>query len=191
MEATTTPCHSRIRRSRRMASGTVDNCPLIQTVPKFKSRMKRMVRLRLDVQTLAESLHGTPWAKRSISSSDASFWMVTTGPKTSFWTSSLSWATSVMTVNGRKKPGRSSRWPPARTRAAVVLARSRKPSTRSSWRSETTGPKCRVWIPRPACNQRRCIPGTRRRTVLVSDRSGIQWSATPTLDRGGKRGTGA
>ena len=74
------------------------------------------------------------------SSSEANGCIVTTGPKTSFWTISASCATSVTIVGATKKPRSPTAPPPVTTVALASCARSRKPSTRCCCSAEMTGP---------------------------------------------------
>ena len=66
--------------------------------------------------------------------------MVTTGPKTSFWTISADWSTSVTIVGFTKKPRSPVASPPVTIVAFASVARSRKPRMRACCSAEMTGP---------------------------------------------------
>jgi len=80
---------------------------------------------------------------------------VVAGPKTSRWTISSSWPTSTTTVGLTKKPRLPFDSPPVRT--VAFLARSRKPSTRSCWDFEITGP---ISISSPSAGSPTCSDST-------------------------------
>jgi hypothetical protein len=80
-----------------------------------------------------------PLAHLIACSSSENGWTVMTGPKISRWIISSSCCRPLITVGSRKKPGRSGSLPPVTISACAGL-RSRKPSTRSRWRAEFSGP---------------------------------------------------
>ena len=90
-------------------------------------------------------------------SSSANFWTLTTGPKTSRWMISLSCSIPVTTVGLTKKPRSPFESPPVRIVAIDSLARSRKPTTRSCWSFEITGP---ISISSPSAGSPTCSDST-------------------------------
>ena len=112
---------------------------LIHTQPKRRALETRSARPTSRVQTDEASPYGVPLAHAIASSSSEKGWTVITGPKISRWIISSSCCRPATTVGSRKKPGRSGSAPPVTTSACPGL-RSRKPSTRSRWRAEFSGP---------------------------------------------------
>ena len=113
---------------------------MIQTVPNMSFFAAFSARPTFWVNTDAARPYGTPLAQASASSSSENFCTVTTGPKTSFCTISESCLTSVTIVGWMKKPFDPFVSPPVRIVAFALVARSRKPVTRSCCDFEITGP---------------------------------------------------
>ena len=80
-----------------------------------------------------------PLAHLMASASSLNGCTVMTGPKISRWIISSVCLSPLTTVGCRKKPGRSGSAPPV-TISTWSGRRSRKPSTRSRWRAEFSGP---------------------------------------------------
>ncbi len=71
------------------------------------------------------------FASRIASASSANVWSVSTGPKTSCWTTSESFEAGSISVGSYHSPSGVWRLPPRTMRSPAARARSTKPSTRA------------------------------------------------------------